>query len=278
MKYVIYWLEERRLLTFILVIAYSVFIIPMHDPMVKLSVWIMNELNPQRYDKVVAIVSALVLAVVLVFFAKGLLRDPRARFLKTVYFIAFTAIIVLHMHYLLVLNIEVIHAFQYALLAFLIFPLTRNFWQAIYFTIIIGAVDEWYQYQLLYPETTDYFDFNDMVMNQLGASLSMIFLAALGVRPKNLFCGKWFSSAAVISFLLISFALILLFQFELITLYPNEGAWFHFFTASDPYPFWRNPEGTHIYYHVFTPAEGLAIILFLIALMMLFDYRLLKKE
>ena len=56
------------------------------------------------------------------------------------------ALIVLCINLLMVVNVEMIHFVQYAIFAFLIFPLTQNYQLTLFYATIFGAIDEAYQY------------------------------------------------------------------------------------------------------------------------------------
>ncbi len=87
-------------------------------------------------------------------------------------------------------DVEVVHYAQYAILAMLIFPLTRCHWRAVFYATFIGVVDEVVQFYVYNPWPV-HLDFNDMFYNEIGAGLGcmMIWLAGgnalLRARPRR---------------------------------------------------------------------------------------------
>lgn len=86
--------------------------------------------------------------------------------------------------WLLVSNVELIHLPQFGLLAALLIAAGLGGHGAWLGAVIAGVADETYQHVVLYagvPGT--YFDYNDIVLNALGASWAVVMLAAGSVRP-----------------------------------------------------------------------------------------------
>lgn len=93
---------------------------------------------------------------------------------------------------------EYVHYPQYALLAILLqgalstkrdeFPITR----ILFWAVFLGIADEAFQYFYICPSYGDYLDFNDFVLNELGA-IGGIIIAALmcsGVNSKGISIGR----------------------------------------------------------------------------------------
>jgi hypothetical protein len=80
---------------------------------------------------------------------------------------------------LVVVSIENIHYPQYALLLWALaraLPSIESAWLA---TVGLGIVDEGYQFVAQTRGTPDYFDWNDVVLNAIGASLGVVVTLAL---------------------------------------------------------------------------------------------------
>ncbi len=71
---------------------------------------------------------------------------------------------------LMVNSVEHIHYLQYAILVLLIVPATGSVFPAVMIAVLVGIADEWYQYDFLH-EWQAYLDFNDVVLNTIGAVL-----------------------------------------------------------------------------------------------------------
>lgn len=95
----------------------------------------------------------------------------------------FTALIV---HGLVVVYSELIHFPQYMLLAMLLFPASRSYHFTLVICGLLGAIDEGIQYWYLSPQRTDYFDFNDVVLNVMGS--------VWGLMAMGAWLGKGFSA------------------------------------------------------------------------------------
>jgi hypothetical protein len=81
-------------------------------------------------------------------------------------------------HYLIVNNIERIHFPQYAMLALLLGLSLRNEMLIFFVTTFAGFVDEFLQFAMD-PMKTNYLDFNDIVLNILGAAAGVVLLMGL---------------------------------------------------------------------------------------------------
>ena len=147
----IHWLSERKSLNYVLVILYVIVLLSLHDTFVNLSVWIMQKLTLDRYDRVILVIAFLSLGMLGYLFFKNWRLIRQHSSLKMVLLLGSILFLVLHLNSLLVLNIELIHALQFGLLALLIFPLSRSFAITLCMATMIGYVDEYYQYQYLYP-------------------------------------------------------------------------------------------------------------------------------
>ena len=179
------WLEQRRLLNLALVFAYFIFIFLMHVPIVKLSVWVQWHLSLPVYNNVVKGGSILLLVLYLALCFTQLKSHSGNRQLKITYLFLVLSFIILHFRIMFEMNIEIIHIFQYSILAFLLFPLTRRFGAAVCFAIPFMLVDEWNQYINLYPDYVEYFEFNDVILDINGCGLAMVTLYICGVASEN---------------------------------------------------------------------------------------------
>ncbi len=90
-------------------------------------------------------------------------------------------------YYLIVNNIERIHYPQYAILALLLGLSLRNEMLIFLVTTFAGFVDEFLQYAMD-PMKTNYLDFNDIVLNVLGAAAGVVLL--MGLRKPLKYAGK----------------------------------------------------------------------------------------
>jgi glycopeptide antibiotics resistance protein len=81
---------------------------------------------------------------------------------------------------LIVFSVETIHFVQHALLAVPVFALTMSFGETVGWVTLMGAVDEAYQYFVLYAgNKTVYFDFNDIILNLVGTGIGVLMIYTL---------------------------------------------------------------------------------------------------
>lgn len=72
-------------------------------------------------------------------------------------------------------SIEVIHFIQYAILSLLLMSIFKDFSLSFFVSMLLGILDEIYQYFVLYAGQPDvYLDYNDMVLNNHGAIMGII--------------------------------------------------------------------------------------------------------
>ena len=102
------------------------------------------------------------------------------------YLLLTLALIVYCINVLMVVNVEIIHYVQYAIFAFLIFPLFQNYQVTLFYATIFGAIDEAYQYLVLAWEKANYYDFNDVFIDMIGVTLGLILIRAYGIREKEI--------------------------------------------------------------------------------------------
>ena len=115
----------------------------------------------------------------LVLFATAWLWPSRRRLLIGGSVTALLALMALVQWLLIVVSIENIHYPQYALLLCALAWALPNVELAWLITIGLGIVDEGYQYVAQTRGTPPYFDWNDVALNTIGASLGIVVMLAL---------------------------------------------------------------------------------------------------
>jgi hypothetical protein len=258
---IIQWLHERPLLNALIVIAYAVFLIFMHGHLVLVSVWIMNQLTFEVYNKSIEVVYLVFLALLSGFLWRQFRLHGQNLNLKLSYLFLTITFIIIHSRFMFDSNIEVIHSFEFTFLAFLIFPFTKRFGAAIFFTLPFMLIDEWYQFIILYPGL-DYLDLNDIMMDTYGCGLAMTVLFIAGVKPQNHIAPlnkrpEFITWAALIVVVLLAAQLCLIASYTFdrcgnTLLVINEG--------NVVEPFWRQHPSFKTVYHVMKPLEALIAI------------------
>lgn len=258
---IVQWLHTRPLLNALLVLVYALFLIFMHGHMVLVSVWIQNKISFEVYNKSVEVVYLLFLVLLTGFLWRQFKLHRQHLRLKFTYLLLTIAFIVIHSRFMFDSNIEVIHSFEFTLLAFLIFPFTKRFGAAILFTLPFMLVDEWYQYTLLYPYL-DYLDLNDIMMDTYGCGLMMTVLFISGVSYRHqvapmLKRPEFITWVVLVVVILLAAALCVIAPYAFNScdntlLVINER------NAAEP--FWRQHPGFKTIYHVMKPIEAFVAI------------------
>lgn len=97
--------------------------------------------------------------------------------------VALAAMTVASQHWLLVTNIELVHFPQFALIAWLLWAGGLSPQTAWAGGTIAGVFDEFYQHLVIYADRADvYLDYNDMVLNSIGAAWVIVLLGAGATR------------------------------------------------------------------------------------------------
>jgi len=262
MDRLIQWCRRHRVLTGAAAGLYFAAVVLLHEEASKISVWLQGRLSLRLYDTLISalgVVSAIALSPLVV---ASVGRADR-RGLKIFYW-GFTAfLVVASYNTLLVANLESIHFPQYALLAVPVFALTTSFGTTVLAVTLLGAIDEAYQFFVL--KNWKYLDFNDIILNLVGAGIGALLVftfstrrPAAGSRP----LWRLVRSPLFLATLLVAAAGYLLYLLGLLTLYPGPaaaGAWIVLGKVAPSDTFWiRLPWGRT--YHVLTPIEGLVLV------------------
>jgi hypothetical protein len=236
----------------------------MHHPLVLVSVWVEHNLSIETYNTVVASVFIVVTLVLSFLLFRKLAQQVRNYKLEILYLIGTLVLLVVHSRFMFDSNIEVIHSLEFAILAFLLFPLSKRFGAAVFFTLPFMLIDEWYQYTVLYPQWNDYFDLNDILTDTYGCGLTMVGLMIMGAKGDENIRPLW-KRPEFIGLLGGAILVLLLVKICFISAYANEACgntWLVMNERSISEPFWRPHPTHHISFHVMKPSEGfIAIIL-----------------
>jgi len=259
-----HWLEKHLMLNLVMVIAYALFLLFAHDAFVNLSVGVMNNLSLPVFQKVVAVVVVL-FALALVSIGWFVLRRGSVDKRTALYFAASLLLLVAHFFVLTEMNVEFIHALMYGGLAVLLFPLIGRLGGAIVFCLPVMLVDEWCQHVILFPHYTNFFEFNDIVLNLVGAGLFVSMLRLLGMRSQRTFSPVYKRSEV---WLLISGALVIVGTLAACIIVPySEDAcpttWFVLNKLPEMSEFWYVHPVIGSTFHILKPMEGIALMFLL---------------
>lgn len=251
-----------------------------HELVSRVSVWVEKELTRIAYNDIIAIF-CISLAVIFSFIIFNNLKKGEQKTLKIIYWCLTVILAAVSFRTLLVNNIESIHFLQYAILALPVFALTKSFGETIFWITLLGAVDEGYQYFILYDYAKDiYFDFNDIILNLLGGGIGVVLIFTLFNRD-SIFSSPLFRGwrktpfAITAGILLCSLAL---YAFGILRFYPETGSNALILLSRVPAPdqFWITFEWGKTY-HVLSPCEGTLLAAILICVYAFLDFKAYPK-
>jgi hypothetical protein len=248
-----------------LVIAYFLGVVLPHEWVGKwLAVTLDEPLGRNRYNQIVLAAASMALAAFLYIFWRNIRAELKANRGALTYLAVTLAAVALAFKLLVVVNIEAIHLLQYALLAILLVPAVGSYGLTLCWATFLGAVDEAWQHFYLAPLKSDYYDFNDILLDLLGAALGLVLMkssigGAVALERKK---------AALSLLLIISSAIALL----LVVAFTSGLLHYHAQTGDQPlrwalvrvphHSFWKTVH-PNVTFHVIQPMEGLMIIAFL---------------
>ena len=261
MKKILEQLHQHKLLNIVVAFIYFLLVTLPHEEVGKLIAGIFENESRDYYNAVILslTLAGMVAYLAYLYFSVRTVNDQKK--LIGFYLLATLVLSIVCFKLLIVINIEAIHFIQYAVMAILVFPLVCRYGETLFWVTLLGALDEAYQYFHLSPERTDYYDFNDDVINLIGGAFGLILIKAaqpgfaLGKR-ENIFKSPVFYTTVSLS-VIISILLTM--------------NWLHITPpADDPNAFWsliRVPtEGfwttihPNITYHVMQPLEGVIVM------------------
>jgi hypothetical protein len=259
------YLHKHKIFSGFLVLAYSLAIVFLHGTFVKISVVVMNNYSLPVYNVLVRnVFGGLGLLLFLLLLFKSIKSE--LRFLLLLYLFSVSVLIALHAAFLFEMNIEIIHAIEYALLALLVYSLTGKYGAAIIFCIPVMLIDEWRQYLVLYPGYTQYFEFNDIVMDILGCGFAMLALKILCVEIRAKSTNVFFTRAEFIFLVLLVISFFALLKTCVFSLHIKSSCSNTIIPLSlleNPDSFWQVHSFTKARYHVLSPVNGIVAITFL---------------
>ena len=265
------WLTENRLINWLLVVGYVVFLVFAHEWFVYRSVEIMNSLSLQVYNTLIAVITATAALGVLLLTAVAAKQKTGLNRSAMVFLLVVLTALVVHFFLFTEMNIEFIHAMEFGLLAALIYPLAGRFGAAAIYSLPVMLFDEWYQYQVLF-EWVEYFDFNDILLDLLGAGLVLSILKLFHDRRSS--ATPFSSRPEVYALLFMAVATMILLLSSMVVPYPDDAetnTWLVLNAIQEPYGFWREHPLIGSTYHVLEPMAGLVTVFSVCTIYLLMD-------
>jgi hypothetical protein len=257
------WLSSKKMLNIILIILYSLAILFLHDPIVKITLQIKDRLTLPVFNYIVGVASITVFIIFLAVLFNELLKNKTDRTLKLFFLITTSGVVVLHTQIMFEMSIEIIHSLEYSILAFLIFPAFKRYGAAVIFSLPVMLIDEWMQYEIMYKSYVEYFELNDVLMDVLGCGFMMLIIWIFGAKSEN-FKHPFWKNAEIVFLALISITITVLILTCIVSLYPDTACnhtWLVLNRLKNPDSFWQIHPVHGSTYHVLQPVKGLVIIL-----------------
>jgi len=263
-------MQGMNVLLIAMAISYYTWTVVNHQRVGSLLANSFNINDPASYNRIFlqfgSFALVLYLAATIPFFVRS------RRFAALGYLLSTITMVAICVPWLIVVNSEMIHFAQYALLGLLVFPIVRSYWLTVLIGTLLGAIDEGMQYWVWTPDM-HYFDFNDVLFNLLGTALGVLLIGAwLGLtmpsRP------RWRIGWSIISSIALLLAIGWLTQW--IDVYPDPS-------HPAPIQLIREAETTfwtvlppHRRFHVLRPGTGALAILALLTVYMWLDRAISK--
>lgn len=255
----VHWLCQRKLLNILFVIIYFLLVVLPHEQVGLFTVWVFKDLTRDAYNQLIMILGFVGLGIYAIPILNNIRKNGEGTFILF-YLLCTSIFAILCFKLLIVINIEIIHFIQYGFMAILLFPLTMRYRDTLFWATILGAIDEAYQYFYLAPLRTDYYDFNDVIINLIGAAFGLIFIRSFGIGMTKLKKRTWLKSPIVWTSLLIGLGSLVLYVTGVLHLYPPEDGSMPsiLLNRKPPSGFWSVLQ-PYVKYHVVLPIEGVLI-------------------
>jgi len=263
------FLERNRILGVVIAFIYYTIVVTTHKQVGRFVAQNLDKpLGRDNYNLLVIVVGVSMLILVI-----GLLQKPFRKLLDSIekkkvliYLSLLIALIIAAVNIIMVVNVEIIHIAQYCVMAILIFPLVRSFNLTMVISTILGALDEAYQYWYLFPEKSDYYDFNDVIINFLGVILGLIIIRSQGIKSMN-YSMLWYKSGSFYLFIVFAITSIFGLSFGFISISPSSEESTALIELVREYKpgFWRiiPPQ---VKFHVIRPLEFVILMLSLMGI------------
>ncbi|MDX1699909.1 MAG: VanZ family protein [Melioribacteraceae bacterium] len=253
-----------------ILISYYLVLVFTHLQISDLITFLFKGLPRKNYDFLVLVLFITLLIFFYTILISNILKMKKKKNITSFLLIS-SVFVILSFNYLITINVEVVHFVQYGFFAFLLFPLIRNYAYTIIVSFLCGMMDEAYQYFILTRSRPNYYDFNDVCINIIGAGIGLLLIKSLEPEYHPFSWKSFLRSKLFTLIVVISSLIIFLFISGLMTVYPNETAKFVLAEQDIRGFFTRFPPGIVI--HVIKPMEGILISVGIIAL-----YSFLEKD
>ena len=260
------WLSDHKELNILLLLNYYLLVVLPHEVVgVTIARIFQGKPNTFYNHSILAIFGILALAIAIPYVLRVMKLPNRNQHFA--YMIGTIGLIILCLNTIIIFNIELIHILQYAVFAVLCLPLFRDPMLVLLLVSCVGAIDEAYQYFVLSPERTDYYDLNDVVFNTLGGALGLVWALSFPIRLTKRSWQGFVFSLPVLLLVQILLGITSLLYLRKMSYYPSEDVealWT--LVRKIPEGFWRRIEHLDVSFHISLPVEGLVYCCFIWAI------------
>jgi hypothetical protein len=276
---IIQWLGRNKIIAVLLAVVVYFCIVAFHELVTELAIRMRNAIGRDKYNDYLTYSFLLLLLPFIAILFYHSLRS-RQKYLKLALSFIIVAMIVFSFRFLMVYSIEAIHFVEYALLAVILLPVLRSYRETVFWITILGILDELFQYHFLTPNF-EYFDFNDITLNLLGAGAGVLLVFVFGGNVISLSQVKWYRSPAFITGAGILAVFFILLITGKMSVNPVESAasatWFSLNRKSMPAEFWTTAYPGRVF-HILKTFEGIVVLIVLLAGFFLLDILTTKPE
>lgn len=255
------WLKNNKAFNIFILVAYYLLVVLPHEEVGKFIAKTLDQpYGRDTYNLIILVLGIIGLLGYLIPFYQGVKKLEQGKNRIWFGFGMTLLFIIISFNTILVVNVEIIHFVQYAVFAILAFPLFQNYRDTLFYTTIFAAIDEAYQYFVLAPFRTDYFDFNDVIIDLIGGAAGLLLLWGIGIR--NIETNQsWFKSPSFIGFSTLTIISFIAYFTGILAIYPSETdsqapillirkVYDDFWTIIHP----------NVKFHVVRPLEGMLIL------------------
>jgi hypothetical protein len=283
MNIVLSFLVRHKWLAWVFGFLYFIATVLFHKPVAQLSLRIERRVTYTSYNQGWGLIALIALALVFGAVLYRILKHEDVLF--NLLFLTLTYGLIGITHWaVLAVNLEYIHVMQFSLLVFPILALSRRFGETIFWIGLLGAVDELYQYYVVWWPHQSYYDFNDVILDIAGGAF-MVLLIYLWHKRDSLFPRgllpkiRWLKSPSLYLAAGILLITLLAYASGLLSFYPeaemgpeSQAA---ILLSRDPKAsqFWSVFEKGKTY-HIVGAGEWMALLLLSTGLYSLLDWRL----
>jgi len=275
------YLSKRKIFTVILAGIYLSFVVFYHRKVSNIFDWLRDVFSFKVYNDVIFDINLMIMLIFSCFVFIKVIKGER-KVKMTVFWGYNLLLILLSYKVLITVNIETIHYIQYAILTLPVFALVLRYWETVLWVTLLGALDEAYQYFVLYRDNNEvYLDFNDIILNLIGAGLGVVLIYTLMHEKfktsSDMKAGtrSWYRSPVLAITMVLLLTGLFLYSAGFLRSYPGEdakGALIVLSRKPASKEFWTIPQKSKPY-HAVSPLEGMITLAFLAASYSLMDKR-----